>query len=190
MGHGQSGHLQEVGYGLYTQLLERAVQALKAGRSPQLDRPLDHGTEIDLHVPALIPEDYLPDVHTRLIMYKRIASADSLEQLRELQVEMIDRFGLLPEPTKTLFRVTELKLKATPLGIRKIDLGSRGGRVHFDPEPNIDPARVIRLVQYQSQTYRMDGGDKLRVNREMPTTDSRISVLETLLQELGTRDAA
>ncbi len=190
LGHGQSGHLQEVGYGLYTQLLERAVQALKAGRSPQLDRPLDHGTEIDLHVPALIPEDYLPDVHTRLIMYKRIASADSVEQLRELHVEMIDRFGLLPEPTKTLFRVTELKLKATPLGIRKIDLGSRGGRVHFDPEPNIDPARVIRLVQYQSQTYRMDGGDKLRVNREMPTTDSRISVLETLLQELGTRDAA
>ncbi len=190
LGHGQSGHLQEVGYSLYTQLLERAVQALKAGRSPQLDRPLDHGTEIDLHVPALIPEDYLPDVHSRLIMYKRIASADSLAQLRELQVEMVDRFGLLPEPTKTLFRLTELKLKASPLGIRKIDLGSRGGRLHFDAEPNVDPERVIRLVQFQPQTYRLDGGDTLRVSQELPSVDSRVSVLESLLQELGTRDAA
>ena len=190
LGHEQSGNMQEVGYSLYTQLLERAVQALKAGRSPQLDRPLDHGTEIDLHVPALIPEDYLPDVHTRLIMYKRIASAETLEQLRELHVEMVDRFGLLPEATKTLFRITELKLKATPLGIRKIDLGSRGGRVHFQAEPNIDPSRIIHLIQHHSQDFKLDGGDKLRVILEMPTAESRINALETLLGELGTRDAA
>ena len=190
LGHEQSGNMQEVGYSLYTQLLERAVQALKAGRSPQLDRPLDHGTEIDLHVPALIPEDYLPDVHTRLIMYKRIASAETLEQLRELHVEMVDRFGLLPEATKTLFRITELKLKATPLGIRKIDLGSRGGRVHFQAEPNIDPSRIIHLIQHHSQDFKLDGGDKLRVIQEMPTAESRINALETLLGELGTRDAA
>jgi len=190
LGHGQSGHMQEIGYTLYTQFLERAVQALKAGRTPQLDRPLDHGTEIDLHTPALIPEDYLPDVHTRLIMYKRIASAEGEDQLRDLQVEMIDRFGLLPEPTKVLFRITVLKLKATPLGIRKIDLGSLGGRVLFNPEPNVDPARVIRLIQYQPQTYRLDGGDKLRLQKDMPDAASRIAALDTLLSDLGTRDAA
>jgi transcription-repair coupling factor (superfamily II helicase) len=190
LGHEQSGNMQEVGYSLYTQLLERAVTALKAGRSPQLERPLDHGTEIDLHLPALIPEDYLPDVHTRLIMYKRIASAKTADELRELHVEMIDRFGLLPEPAKTLFRLTELKLKATPMGIRKIDLGQRGGRVLFETEPNVDPARIIQLVQYQPQTYRLDGADKLRLHGELPDADSRIGALERLLDELSTRDAA
>ena len=129
------------------EMLERAVHALKAGRQPELDRPLDHGPEIDLRVPALIPDDYLPDVHARLILYKRIAGAASDEELRELQVEMIDRFGLLPEPVKNLFRVTELKMKATPLGVRKIDAGENGGRIVFGPEPNVDPLAVIHLIQ-------------------------------------------
>ena len=96
--------MNEIGYTLYTQLLERAVNALKAGQTPELDRPLDHGVEMDLHMPALIPEDYLPDVHTRLIMYKRIASAKEIGELDELQVEMIDRFGLFPPQVRTLFR--------------------------------------------------------------------------------------
>jgi len=120
LGEGQSGQMQEIGFTLYLELLERAVEALKAGREPELDRPLDHGTEIDLGIPALLPDDYLPDVHTRLIQYKRIASASDKTELRELQVEMIDRFGLLPDPTKNLFRITELKLGATPLGIKKL----------------------------------------------------------------------
>jgi len=113
------------------ELLERAVNALKSGQQPELDKPLDHGAEVDLSVSALIPDDYLPDIHSRLIMYKRIASADNEDELRELQVEMIDRFGLLPDNVKNLFRVTSFKLKATPLGIRKIEFGKDGGRIIF-----------------------------------------------------------
>ncbi|MBM2829840.1 MAG: transcription-repair coupling factor, partial [Gammaproteobacteria bacterium] len=131
LGEEQSGQIQEVGFGLYMDMLERAIHALKAGKQPELDRPLEHGAEINLHIAALIPEDYMPDVHARLIMYKRIASARDENELTDLQEEMIDRFGLLPEPVKNLFQITTLKLKANPLGIRKIDLGKQGGRLHF-----------------------------------------------------------
>ena len=140
LGDEQSGQIQEVGYALYTTLLERAVDALRAGRSPELDRPLDHGAEIDLRVPALIPDRYLPDVHARLIMYKRIASAESKAALDELQVEMIDRFGPLPGATKMLMRITELKVKATPLGVQKVEFGERGGRITFGHIPISTPA--------------------------------------------------
>ncbi|HEC18167.1 MAG TPA: transcription-repair coupling factor [Gammaproteobacteria bacterium] len=184
LGEGQSGHMQEIGFTLYLELLERAVEALKAGREPELDRPLDHGTEIDLGIPALLPEDYLPDVHTRLIQYKRIASAADKDELRELQVEMIDRFGLLPEAAKNLFRVTELKLRATPLGIRKIEMGDSGGRIQFVAEPNIDPMKIISLIQTQGQTYKMDGQDKLRIVSDLPDAEARFAGVELLLTEL------
>ncbi|MEE8321934.1 MAG: transcription-repair coupling factor, partial [Gammaproteobacteria bacterium] len=190
LGEDQSGQIHEVGFGMYMDLLERAVIALKAGRQPELDRPLDHGVEINLHIPALIPEDFLPDVHTRLIMYKRIASARDKEELRELQEEMVDRFGLLPEAVKSLFHVTELKLKANPLGIRKIDFGNKGGRLHFQKNANIDPARVIRLIQSEPQTYKLDGQDKLRVLKELPDVESRLQILVDLFDEITTRDAA
>jgi len=190
LGHEQSGQMQEVGYALYTELLDRAVQALKSGRSPELERPLDHGAEVDLHVPALIPEDYLPDVHTRLILYKRIASARTAGDLRELQVEMIDRFGSLPEPTRVLFRATEMKLRATPLGVRKVDLGGRGGRIVFGPRPNVDPADVIRLVQSEPARYRLDGGDKIRVIADLPDAESRLRSLATVFDRLGARAVA
>lgn len=185
LGEGQSGHMQEIGFSLYLELLERAVEALKAGREPELDRPLDHGTEIDLGIPALLPDDYLPDVHTRLIQYKRIASAKDSNELRELQVEMIDRFGLLPDQAKNLFRVTELKLKATPLGITKIEMGDSGGRIKFASEPNIDPMKIITLIQNQSKTYKMDGQDKLRIVLDMPDAESRIKAVEQFLDELA-----
>lgn len=190
LGEEQSGHIQEIGFGLYMDLLERAVQALQAGRQPELDRPLDHGTEIDLHIPALLPEDYLPDVHMRLIMYKRIANARNDDELTDLQVEMIDRFGLLPEPAKNLFRITALKLKATPMGIHKIDLGKDGGRVRFQPCPAIDPMRVMKLIQLHPQTYKLDGQDRLRVMKELPDGNLRIELLTDLLDQLETRDAA
>ena len=185
LGEGQSGQMQEIGFTLYLELLERAVEALKAGREPELDRPLDHGTEIDLGIPALLPDDYLPDVHTRLIQYKRIASASDKTELRELQVEMIDRFGLLPDPTKNLFRVTELKLGATPLGIKKIEMGDSGGRLQFVQEPNIDPMKIIGLIQTQAKTYRMDGQDKLRIISDLPDTEARFAAVELLLAELS-----
>ena len=190
LGEEQSGQIHEVGYSMYSELLERAVQALKAGRNPELDRPLDHGTEIDLQSPALIPEAYLPDVHTRLIMYKRIASASSQQALRELQVEMIDRFGLLPEPTKTLFRVTELKLEAARLGVRKIDFGSGGGRVTFQANPDIDPSAVIRLIQEEPRHYKLDGPDKLRVTLELLDVEERIEALHQLFERLSIPIAA
>ncbi len=190
LGDEQSGQIMEIGYSLYTELLERAVQSLKDGKEPDLEQPLHHATEINLHVPALIPEDYLADVHERLILYKRIASADSEAELHELQVEMIDRFGLLPEPLQTLFRITALKLLATPLGIEKIDLGASGGRIVFGEEPDIDPMRVIQLIQRQPDTYRLDGNDKLRIVRPLPEPADRFALLEELLTELGKKSAA
>ncbi len=184
LGDEQSGQIHEVGFSLYTELLERAVKALREGRQPELDRPLDHGAEVELNVPALIPDDYLPDVHARLTLYKRIASCQDAEELRELQVEMIDRFGLMPEPTKTLMRVTELKLKAQPLGIRKIEMGPRGGRLIFQPEPNIDPMAIIQLIQQQPKIFKLDGQDKLRMVRELEDGESRIQAADELLDLL------
>ena len=151
---------------------------------------LEHGAEIDLHMPALIPEDYLPDVHERLIMYKRIASAKTEEELRELQVEMIDRFGLLPDPSKTLFRITELKLKAGRLGIRKIEAGSSGGRLTFNEQPNIDPMRIIHLIQTQAKIYKLDGSDKLRISQQLPDGETRLQTIDKLLDVLAAKAAA
>ncbi len=184
LGDEQSGQMQEIGFTLYSELLERAVNALKAGQEPDFGRPLHHGTEIDLGTPALIPDDYLPDVHSRLVLYKRIASAGSDEELRELQVEMIDRFGLLPPPTATLFRIAELRLKASPLGIDKIELGANGGRLIFSSQPNIDPMTIIDLVQREPARYRLDGGERLRIIKTMPEVADRVETLEKLVERL------
>ncbi|MDE2273611.1 MAG: transcription-repair coupling factor, partial [Gammaproteobacteria bacterium] len=157
LGEEQSGQIHEVGFTLYTELLERAVRALKAGKQADLDAPPEHGPEIDLRLPALLPADYIADVQLRLTLYKRIADCQTDDELHELQVEMIDRFGLLPLPTKTLFRIAELKLRAAPLGVRKIEAGPKGGRLLFNDRPNVDPDTVIRLIQQQPQHYKLDG---------------------------------
>jgi transcription-repair coupling factor (superfamily II helicase) len=190
LGEGQSGHIQEIGFGLYMELLDRAVQAMKEGKQPELDRPLDHGAEIDLHIPALIPEDFLPDVHMRLIMYKRIASAKSDSELNEMKEEMIDRFGLLPDALKNLFEISNLKQLAKPLGIRKIDLGQNGGRIFFQPKANIDPGRIIQLIQSDPRSYKLDGQDKLRISKELPDSESRFEILEYLFNEIALKIAA
>ena len=190
LGEGQSGHIQEIGFGLYMEFLGRAVEALKSGRQPELDRPLDHGAEIDLHAPALIPADYLPDVHLRLIMYKRIASAKTDRELWELREEMIDRFGLLPDAARHLFEISRLKQLAGRLGIRKIDLGEKGGRILFAAETRIDPGRIIRLLQSDPHGYRLDGQDKLRIRRDLPEPESRLQLLERLFGEIALQDAA
>ncbi len=185
LGEDQSGQIQEVGFSLYTDLLERAVKALKDGKTPDFDLASEHDADVELHIPALIPDDYLPDVHTRLTLYKRIASACDEPTLRELQVEMIDRFGLLPEAAKNLFAVAALKLTATRLGLRKLELGATGGRALFKPKPDIDPMQVIRLIQSQPKTYALDGQDKLRLKLPMPGTAERIRVATELLAALG-----
>lgn len=185
LGEGQSGQMQEIGFSMYTELLERAVEALKDGREPELDISSAHGTEIDLQVAALIPDDYLPDVHSRLVLYKRISNAKDTEELKELQVEIIDRFGLLPEPVKTLFAVTELKLKVSALGVRKIELGEEGGRITFTEQPNIEPIKLIQLIQGQPDRYKLDGKERLRIIQKLPTVDERIQTIEKLLQHLS-----
>ena len=185
LGDEQSGQIQEIGFTLYTELLERAVTALKAGKQPELSQPLNHGPEVDLHLPALIPDDYLPDVHGRLTLYKRVASASDKDELRELQVEMIDRFGLLPEPVKSLFSITELKLKAVPLGIAKIDVGEMSGRLIFGTQPDVDPAQIIQLIQKQPQHYSLDGSDKIRLQFDMSEPAERISQVSKLLDRLS-----
>jgi transcription-repair coupling factor (superfamily II helicase) len=186
LGEGQSGQIAEIGFSLYTELLERAVKSIRSGKLPDLDPSVRHGAEVELHVPALIPDDYLPDVHARLTLYKRIASARDEEALQELQVEMVDRFGVLPEPTKQLFATAALRLEATRLGLRKLDLGGNGGRVHFQAQPNVDPMSVIRLIQSQPRVYSMDGPDKLRVRMELPDAASRLRTARGLMQVLKT----
>ncbi len=185
LGEEQSGQIQEIGFTLYMDLLERAVDALKAGRTPELDRPLDHGAEIDLAIPALLPEAYLPDVHTRLVMYKRIASASAPEDLKELQVEMIDRFGLLPTQAKSLFAITELKLKAQPLGIRKIEAGPASGRILFSEEPKVDPMHLVRLIQTRPKEFKLDGGDRLRFFRDMADPGKRVQQVGVVLDQIS-----
>src|SRR5690606_9887413 len=181
LGEDQSGQMAEVGFSLYTELLERAVRSIKQGKLPEADSVEARGTEVDLHVPALIPDDYLPDVHTRLTLYKRISGARDPGQLRELQVEMIDRFGLLPEPARNLFAIAELKLAATTLGIRKLDLGANGGRLEFIDKPRVDPMAVIQLIQGQPGKYRMDGPDRLRITLELPDAATRVAAAQGLL---------
>ena len=184
LGEDQSGQMAEVGFSLYTELLERAVRSIKRGELPDLDAASHRGAEVELHIPSLIPDDYLPDVHTRLTLYKRISSARNPDNLRELQVEMIDRFGLLPDPAKHLFAIAELKLQATQLGIRKLELGPVNGRLQFESKPNVDPMTVIQLIQKQPQHYAMDGPEKLRIKLELPDGATRLQAARGLLVAL------
>jgi transcription-repair coupling factor (superfamily II helicase) len=185
LGDDQSGQIQEIGFSLYTELLERAVNALKSGKQPELDTPMDRGAEVDLQTAALIPEDYLPDIHARLVLYKRISSAENQADLHDLQVEMIDRFGLLPEPVKALFSVTELKHQAEKLGIKKIEANVGGGRIIFTSEPHINPEQLINLIQTQAQIYKFDGADKLRFIKPFENTEQKLEFINALLEKLS-----
>jgi len=190
LGEDQSGQIHEIGFSLYTDLLERAVKALKEGRSPNLDQPLHQGPEIDLLVPALLPDDYVHDVHTRLVLYKRIAGMETRAALHDLQVEMIDRFGILPDPAKNLFKIAELKLQAEPMRIRKIEIGTEEARILFADEPDIDTGALIELIQSKPQQYRLEGGNKLRIYGDFPTGAVRFGVIAELLGLLGRRSEA
>ncbi len=184
LGDGQSGQIQAVGFTLYMEMLERAVKAIRKGEQPNLEQPLGGGPEINLRVPALIPEDYLPDVHARLILYKRIASAADEDGLKELQVEMIDRFGLLPEPTKHLVRMTLLKLQAEKLGIKKVDAGPQGGRIEFDATTSVDPLVLIKLIQGQPKRYKFEGATLFKFQVPMERPEERFNTLEALFERL------
>lgn len=190
LGEGQSGQIHEVGFSLYSDLLDRAVQALKSGREPALDQPLDENTEVDLHIPALLPEDYLPDVHTRLVMYKRIASAADEPSLRALQVEMIDRFGLLPSQAQHLIAVARLRQQARSMGIERIEVGPGGGYIQFTASPAVDAGVLVKMVQEQPTVYRLEGQEKFRFRTETHTPEERIEMVEQLLQAVAMQKAA
>jgi len=185
LGEEQSGQMQEIGFALYMEMLERAVTAIKDGKTPDLDAPLHQGPEVDLHIPALLPEDYVPDVHMRLMLYKRIAAAPSREALRELQVEMIDRFGLLPEFANNLFRIADLKQQAKVLGLRKVDVGPGGGSVVFDNDSKVDLAVLIKYVQTNAKTTRFDGSNKIRFTGKYELDESRFLAAEILVAALA-----
>jgi transcription-repair coupling factor (superfamily II helicase) len=184
LGESQSGVIDEVGFTLYSELLERAVRTLKAGGTLATEDEAGGDCEIDLHAPALLPEDYLPDVHLRLVLYKRIAGARTVTELSELKEEIIDRFGLLPDATERLFRAAEIKMLAAPLGIRKMDAGPKGARVEFAAKPNIDPAAIITLLQSAPRRYRLDGPNRLRIVEDLPEAEDRLRVLRTIVDRL------
>jgi transcription-repair coupling factor (superfamily II helicase) len=185
LGDEQSGQIHSVGFSLYMDMLERAVNALKRGEIPDVDAPLDAGTEVNLHMPALIPEDYLPDINTRLILYKRIAGATDDDQLRELQVEMIDRFGLLPAQVGNLFHSARLRLKAQSLGIRAIDAGPSGGSIDFKESTRVNPLALVKLVQSDPRGYKLAGATRLRFEQDLPEVMPRLQFVEQLLDQFA-----
>jgi len=186
LGDGQSGQITEIGFTLYSELLERAVQSLKANLPIDFDQPIMRASEVDFHVPALIPDDYISDIHRRLIEYKRIASASDEAGLREIQMELIDRFGLLPEPLQQLFRITRIKLQTIALGVDKIDVGEESGKIVFNSNPNINPMKIIELIQSDPQQYRFDGKQTLRIDCQSGELEDRFKQVEDLLKTLTT----
>ena len=185
LGEEQSGQIQEIGIGLYLELLERAVQALRDGREPDLEQPLRTGAEVDLQLPALLPEDYIPDVHLRLQLYKRMAAASEGAALDDLQTEIVDRFGPLPPPSVTLLQIHRLRLRAAGIGIRRLEIGAQAGIVEFGTGHRVDPARVIRLMQQGAGRCRLDGQQRLRLKLETPDATSRFLAAAALLDSLG-----
>jgi transcription-repair coupling factor (superfamily II helicase) len=184
LGEGQSGHMQAIGYTLYMDLLARAVEALKSGKEVDLENMTPaRSTEIELQIPALIPEQYLGDVHLRLQCYKRIANSKYQLELDEIQIEMIDRFGLLPDAAKNLFTIATLKQRAEKLGIVKIEANSKNGKIDFNEKPSVDPMAIIKLIQMQAHIYRLEGPTRLRFNLEEHEIKDRISLINKLLDK-------
>ena len=184
LGEEQSGHIQAIGFTLYLEMLERAVDAIRKGTAPNLDATLDQGIEVNLHLPALIPDDYLPDVNMRLTLYKRLSNCQTEEQLHELQVEMIDRFGLLPEPVKTLFKLTELRQLGEQLGLKKIEAGPSSGRLQFTAKTAVEPITIVTMVQNNPSIFRLQNNDQLSFTIPMETAEQRFSEVNKILQQL------
>ncbi|WP_443090220.1 transcription-repair coupling factor [Basfia succiniciproducens] len=184
LGSEQSGQIESIGFSLYMELLEAAVQAMKQGREPSLDELTQQQVEIDLRIPALLPEDYLGDVNMRLSFYKRIAGAENKPALDELKVELIDRFGLLPEATKNLMQITELRLMAKQLDIIRIDGSQNGGFIEFSPTADIDPMKFINLIKQQPAVFKFDGPTKFRFSCALEQAQKRLDFIFNLLQSL------
>ena len=183
LGENQSGEMQEVGFNLFTEMLNRAVSALKQGKEPDLLQPLGIATEINLHTPALLPNDYAPDVHERLTLYKRFANCDSLDDLSAMQEELVDRFGEMPPQAVSLLESHRLRLMCKPLGIVKLDATGANVVVQFEPNPPIEPIRIINLIQ-KDRNYKLAGQDKLSLSRQCPTLADRVAAVKDLIRQL------
>ena len=187
LGEQQSGQMTEIGLAMYLDLLEHAVKALKEGREPALDKPLAAATEVELRLPAFLPEAFIADVHVRLGLYKRIAAAESAEALDDLTAEIHDRFGALPPPAQSLIRIAKLKLTARTIGIRRLDIGPQGGSVTFEERNTIDPGTVVRLMQQAPREYRLEGPLRLRITRAIPAEEARFEFGASLMKRLTAR---
>ena len=186
LGEGQSGEMIQVGFTLYTEMLKQAVRDLKKGRQPDLDAPLGITTEIKLHSPALLPESYCPDIHERLVLYKRLAVCETVQQINAIHEELVDRFGLPEQPVKTLIESHHLRLMAKELGIEAIDATSEAVTVTFGKNNNVDPTEIILLIQ-NDKKYRLAGADKLRFTAEMENIEVRINTVKNVLKTLKER---
>ena len=185
LGEEQSGHIQTIGFTLYLEMLDQAVESIRSGESPNKKLTFDQGIEVNLHIPALIPSSYLPDVNMRLTFYKRLANCQDKQQLHELQVEMIDRFGLLPEPVKALFQIAEIRQIGEYLGLKKIEAGPTSGRLQFLQNTKVEPITIIKLVQQNSNCYRLLNNDQLSFTMPMETPELRLTSVYAMLSSLA-----
>ncbi|HHE9474367.1 TPA: transcription-repair coupling factor [Haemophilus influenzae 10810] len=185
LGNEQSGQIESIGFSLYMELLDAAVKALKEGREPSLEELTQQQADIELRVPALLPDDYLGDVNMRLSFYKRIAAAESKAELDELKVELIDRFGLLPDATKNLLQITELRLLVEPLNVVRIDAGTQGGFIEFSAKAQVNPDKFIQLIQKEPIVYRFDGPFKFKFMKDLSDNKVRLEFVVDLLRTIA-----
>jgi transcription-repair coupling factor (superfamily II helicase) len=183
LGESQSGEMQQIGFQLYADMLKSAVSALKAGREPDLSAPLGVATEINLHVPALLPQTYCSDVHERLVLYKRLANCESYDDLDAMQEELVDRFGPLPAPAQALLASHRLRLAGKPLGVVKIDAGAERTTIQFTKHPPFDAGKLILLVQ-RDRTMRFAGPDRVRIDRAAAQLADRVALVREFLGRL------
>ena len=184
LGDSQSGEMHEVGFSLYSSLLDAAIKSLKAGQEPDTQQPLGITAEIKLHVPALLPEDYCGDIHERLILYKRMASCTDDTQLDEIYQELIDRFGLLPDPVRALLDCHRLRIEAKQLGIIRIDAGPDNIQLQFVPEPPVEAAKIIQLIHNNSREYTLSGPDRLKIQARVQDVSERVKIIRRLISTL------
>ena len=184
LGESQSGGIHDIGFTLYTEMLEHAVKSLKMGKEPDLSRPISIGTEVNLHAPALLPETYCGDVHERLVLYKRLANCATDEELERLTEELVDRFGPLPDPARVLLECHRLRVQGAPLGVQKIDASPSSIVVQFIPEPPVDPQRILKLVQ-SSRIYRLPGPDRVRIEMKHEDLRQRSNEVRQFLKKLA-----
>ncbi|TDI78190.1 MAG: transcription-repair coupling factor [Betaproteobacteria bacterium] len=184
LGESQSGEMHEVGFNLYSTLLDAAIKSLKEGREPDMQYPLGVTTEINLHAPSLLPDDYCNDIHERLVLYKRMANCENSDQLDDMQQELVDRFGLFPDPVRTLLECHRLRIAARPLGISRIDATAENILIQFVPSPKVDAVKIIELIQHNSE-YKLSGPDRLRIQVQIEGITERILRIKSLIEELS-----